>query len=968
DYFECRHAFYPAPIIPHNDERYKTLQLLFERMLLLCADYGVTQEDTVKITPSKKALNALGQRAIPYYYLTRPPLVRTWDALKTQTYSHLKNLGYQSGFLSTDDEIQNPLDYDISASDFYRIEGHLGLDYFDALQQVQDIKEDKGLPFDVKVLSINEDIANIDPEDYKCHFEDLNTILLAFLKEQECLYGDMAQFFSNFSTTNPGTHGRYGVKTLATAPPQEEVEEETGATTTTVPATTAVPTRRITPGDFTIASTRHIKARASTKLPEENLPLYFVPIKTKTPKKTIEEKIVSNEESLGYVVNSIMAKHADREPATLARKIRDEVNKIEAIAVLAPNVREVAVTFPYELIVYSREAAQHIPSTIADLSDAKLQRFNEASDRLCELVDNYQIALNNVLNNPQSNYQRRGFEPRMEMLLNQMASNCCAAEKIQVLMDDIERRKIEILTQKTLTAFAEKHPGMEHKAGVQPGGTFVMVYMGGRRRPNIPANSLISNTLAAARATNTREGAVLPKRALLNERAAVRIASHINLTEGSPTASRVPLAGPTELVALESDRIRPENNINILSAPNRRGPQQTPNITLNTIVADFSLPYMCCSDCAPINFIIPQAPVSLRLPQAQICYDKAEPPAPLLFEVIPADGIVKSTLSDGDNGGVIKNGDGNYVFDAGLIDPSHYGQTLEFTVNDQVTDATIVVNEIPKFTFEFTEPLYFKDGILAEVNFTVQGENFDAATTFIWEFGDGNESTEANPRHLYELTPNGGETIDFNVTLTVGKGACTHTETGTVTLDLQMPRIFIEESVCIPRQSTFETTVQFGTQPDGATVEITNDVPNVRIAENTLVFNRQFNAYGTPIEFAVNGHSVENTTTAIVRPEASIFVPNEQELFFNDNGECRIEFGINNQSVFDESLFNYHWDTGDGSNSTTVQPAHTHTFRVDPSTNRDVMRYTVTLVIEGEPSCEFRTSRPITIHVNHENL
>lgn len=45
----------------------------------------------------------------------------------------------------------------------------------------------------------NGNIADIDPDDFDCQFDDLNTMLQAWLIEQQCIYASVTSFFSGFN-------------------------------------------------------------------------------------------------------------------------------------------------------------------------------------------------------------------------------------------------------------------------------------------------------------------------------------------------------------------------------------------------------------------------------------------------------------------------------------------------------------------------------------------------------------------------------------------------------------------------------------------------------------------------------------------------------------------------------------------------------------------------------------------------
>jgi hypothetical protein len=59
------------------------------------------------------------------------------------------------------------------------------------------------------------------------------------------------------------------------------------------------------------------------------------------------------------------------------------------------------------------------------------------------------------------------------------------------LFAEINKRKESILVRLQLSKFAEHHPGLEHKAGVEPGGTFVLVYL--NRVKTSAANGTLSS-------------------------------------------------------------------------------------------------------------------------------------------------------------------------------------------------------------------------------------------------------------------------------------------------------------------------------------------------------------------------------------------------------------------------------------------------------------------------------------------
>ncbi|MDY8138089.1 PKD domain-containing protein [Aquimarina sp. 2201CG5-10] len=907
EYLICRHKFYPSIIIPHRDERLKEIRNLMDRMYHMVNEYVVNIEELIKITPSKDCIYDLSDRSIPYYFKTTNNLIKVWDYNKTIKYQYQRNIGYQTANLSTNDDIQNPLDYCLNKFDFYRIEGHLGRDYRDALKEINEIKVEKGLAFDVKVLSIDETLDDIDITEYNCHFEDLNTILLAFLKEQKCLYQDVAQFFSGFSITEPGKNKYYTVDDFG-----RTVGTDFREKTETEPKK-----------EFRIASDlTFIEDRARFEGTTDfefiaSQPIVYQPV------EVVEESIYTDEDVIGVVIMEAIAENPDREADTLIRVIEDKIKDNVAINELDEETRTVTVRLPYELLTYARATARLIPTTISELNSSRLDRFSASVKELCTLVDRYQKRINTILyRSQQSSYIRRGFESRVELLLNQLTVNCCAAEKIQVLLDDIQKRKEEILAQKTLAKFVEKHPGLEHKAGVQPGGTFIMVYKG---KPN---------TVDTIR----------PEIGVF-EREIVAFRERIGVLRGETIVN-------VELEKQIKDLLVREDGLRVASAA---------NLPQGTVLADFALPYLCCSDCAPVNFIIPAQKVSLRLPVAFICLD--DDTQPILFEVIPEDGEVKADVEEQFNGGVRLNDDNRYVFDAKEVSPELYGTEISFTVNDQFTDAKITVYEKPQFDFEVDAIVYdFEEGT-AQVTFSVTGTNLPDGISFEWDFGDGTPNsvtTQDAIIHTYRL-----ETIQNNtvtVSLTGSNGPCEPAITKDIVFEEQeITLLFDPDIVCLgesteiiaytltPPNASITTGIQGITILDGNRIEIDPTV---------------FDIFNETISFSVNGElqtDIGSTITVWKKPQFGIiFSPNPIEIQ-EGTDEVEVTFTLDNQNEFNQDLFDYTWSFG--GDNTLSGLSVTNTFTGLSDSQNPILNVELSVEGDGDPCGpdSVRIEIPITI-------
>lgn len=149
-YIPLRHSFYNSPITTNDDENYERVVMLANRFVQKVNGFQ-TYIGRIKITPSNMNVR-LGNKAIPYYYNVDKSLLAQWNFEKTKTDREAYNLSYHTANLAGEDFIQNPLNYNIDNNDFYRIEGHLGMPYKTALQNINDLKTQYGLAFDVIAL------------------------------------------------------------------------------------------------------------------------------------------------------------------------------------------------------------------------------------------------------------------------------------------------------------------------------------------------------------------------------------------------------------------------------------------------------------------------------------------------------------------------------------------------------------------------------------------------------------------------------------------------------------------------------------------------------------------------------------------------------------------------------------------------------------------------------------------------
>lgn len=175
-----RHRFYNSHITTHDDENYERIVMLANRFVQKLNGFQ-SYIGPVKITPSNLYVR-LGNKAIPYYYNVDKPLLTQWNFEKTKTDRETFNLSYHTANLASENFVQNPLNYNIDDNDFYRIEGHLGMPFEAAVQNINEIKTQYGLAFDVAVLLLKNDDKvedDVPAEPKKVSIEELRKKLIS---------------------------------------------------------------------------------------------------------------------------------------------------------------------------------------------------------------------------------------------------------------------------------------------------------------------------------------------------------------------------------------------------------------------------------------------------------------------------------------------------------------------------------------------------------------------------------------------------------------------------------------------------------------------------------------------------------------------------------------------------------------------------------------------------------------------
>lgn len=236
--------------------------------------------------------------------------------------------------------------------------------------------------------------------------------------------------------------------------------------------------------------------------------------------------------------------------------------------------------------------------------------------------------------------------------------------------------------------------------------------------------------------------------------------------------------------------------------------------------------------------------------------------------------------------------------------PGSYPVSLTAT-NAQGSNTKTVANFItvlalPTSAFTFTQTGQ-------TFTFTQQATN---ATSYFWNFGDGNTSTQANPTHTYAASGS------YTVTLIAGNGTCpTASSTQSISASTSPVASFTSSSTagCAPYAASFTSTS--ANNPTSYLWQFPGGQPSTSTLSNPSVQYLLPGSYD--VTLITSNLSGSDTLTLVNYIEVNT-VPNIS--FVSSNNE--MTFNFNNTG---SGATSYAWDFGDGTTSNQENPVHTYT-------------------------------------------
>ena len=246
-------------------------------------------------------------------------------------------------------------------------------------------------------------------------------------------------------------------------------------------------------------------------------------------------------------------------------------------------------------IYYLMKLAEVLPDTLDALGFADFQ--NKYQD-LMGLVRFFRSeAVNNI------SEQFKDFIPQEELIdhFDEVLFSC-KLEPIRAIHDEYLRRLRDVKQKMFFSTFLQNHPGIQHKAGVPMGGTFLLVY---HEEPSPLKKDIDLSGIRAGLAVKT---AIAPRLSLTTDALSAALSRmSVKAQYADDPDVKVLFGALTGQVPDFKRPVRPapvgDRIIDAAIAELQNG----------TVIADFFLPYLYCSACSPIQFVLPKPPPSFTV-------------------------------------------------------------------------------------------------------------------------------------------------------------------------------------------------------------------------------------------------------------------------------------------------------------------------------------------------------------------
>lgn len=749
-----RQHFIPSPAIACHRDQAAGIQTLFTRLVLLLQRFNLDDRNEpeafrriavkrktplpVRITPSRLGPDLLSQKSIPFYYdpaTGTEQLYQYWSVARQQNGTAHRILSYHAeAYNNEEPAVKTPLWYDLEDYNFLRIEGHVGRRYAEALADINKIRDAHRLPFETLALSadirtLREQLALIVNGTSKAALRAGvagDPATHCHFQDLEALYDTLAQGL----LCQLCKELKYYYDIVLFSRDNQGGNEG-------VPK---VPLLR--------------QCDPAYRYKPNTLGALFEAFYATLPAKYIEVEQFLGGVGLGNSIGGMQKAATDNTGTLLG----------------------------YALLYYIAKLAEILTTTLSGFNMAALARRYDALMLVAQKVKEFHQAAS-VASAGDDNELAMGISEDIIDHLDVLLYACKDAQFL-ALYNDYKLRWIYLSMLQKFGYYVKLHPGIQHKAGVPMGGTFILVYHERSRTRKVPDNLFIR-----------KKKETIPEQEVKAEAAPVR-----HYKEAAPEAPKAATGAPAEeagqleeidtsfikgtinyKASLSQTQLHRIQNAKLKSSLSKKQmdiintfffkdlkedddlQQITDELPDKVVIADFYLPYLCASDCPPVYYLVnetkeedPAEPPAISLETDEYCQQDE---GAYTIQVRPEGGKVAGP------GAAYEEEEKQWVFRPYAVTPGESEAmkevTLTYTHEGRQAQIKVRVYQMPKAEFQVS-------GVVTHVDpnakvFTAQN-SFPAQ--YQWDFGDGQTGTESSTQHRYE------QPGDYTVRLTVTNGPC----------------------------------------------------------------------------------------------------------------------------------------------------------------------------------------------------
>lgn len=626
--FPFRNYFIYSPLFD-KEGMVNELRSLFKRMVLMIDHFflptvqGVnTKEDSfLRITPSRLWDVQLSDKAIPYYYNVNSgaaPFYPEWSYRRTLLNDAKRNLSYHAAqYNSSDEFVIAPLNYDLEPYNFLRIEGIVGKPYVHVLKQVKNQILKNRLPIDIIALN-TEDItipvritglagrveAPVDVMEMICYFQDIESMYDSLRSEVLCSLCKELRYYFDFTF---GLMNAF-IKKQVIAGEVSQVSL------------------------FNVCDKGYVLKDKSLGLMIEFLYRKGLTDETLTIETFFQAFGINVQDINNDDIPDNLTSQQSVIYLALLNFFKIPLGIIRLSAMLTEDLADFDAKAYCAAAGKLAEYAKSLKSLFTILtggakavsSFSSLDMKDTPRAEAINLLSSLTTSNNTLLRLLAAILLVEDFLDHLDVLIY----NCKCSALLSLKNDYVERyQKLTMLRQ--FGYFTKLHPGIQHKAGVPMGGTFIIVYHSKKRSAapilNLPRANDFTNARAAG-GTGFGFGRTEP---IVIEKQTV-IAGIVVDSEGSPIAGAVVSVEETGEGTVTDQRgvfrftgsiipytllvvsggyedhreLKTGDNKEVRIVMKEANGNVFDELTAGIVFADFYLPYRCCSGCPPVQYIV----------------------------------------------------------------------------------------------------------------------------------------------------------------------------------------------------------------------------------------------------------------------------------------------------------------------------------------------------------------------------